>query len=180
MPDLKITWPLMQSQVRHIFGTPAYKPQPSWIQKFVLGDLAPHFSHVKSIYPIPITGVSGFVTNELMLDPLRAAFEALASKELNHELKTFDGCWVIRMMKGAPNLSSMHSWGLAVDFNAAQNPFGGKPTWSDGFIHCFLDNGFEWGGVWQPASLRDGMHFQLPWIKVRTGPYAPRCWRPKI
>ena len=42
--------------------------------------------------------------------------------------------------------------------NAAWNGFGKKPTLSAGFVKCFTDGGFDWGGLWaQP----DGMHFQL-------------------
>jgi hypothetical protein len=32
------------------------------------------------------------------------------------------------------------------------------PKLSAGFVKCFTDNGFEWGGYWQ---RKDGMHFQL-------------------
>jgi hypothetical protein len=53
---------------------------------------------------------------------------------------------------------SLHSWGLAIDINAATNRFGGKPTMSAELVKCFTDAGFDWGGVW---SNPDGMHFQL-------------------
>ena len=33
-----------------------------------------------------------------------------------------------------------------------------EPTLSAGFVKCFKDAGFDWGGDW---SIRDGMHFQL-------------------
>ena len=68
-------------------------------------------------------------------------------------------CFNIRPQRGAKT-SSLHSWGVAVDVNAAWNPFvvGKKPTLSEGFVKCFTDAGFDWGGTWKRP---DGMHFQL-------------------
>jgi hypothetical protein len=53
---------------------------------------------------------------------------------------------------------SLHSWGIAVDVNAFSNGLGKEPTLSAGFVKCFTDAGFDWGGVWK---RKDGMHFQL-------------------
>jgi hypothetical protein len=53
---------------------------------------------------------------------------------------------------------SLHSWGLAVDFNAAWNGFGAVPTMSPELVACFTDAGFAWGGVWKKP---DGMHHQI-------------------
>ena len=70
----------------------------------------------------------------------------------------------------------MHSWGLALDFDASRNPF--RPdgelvtTFSLAFVRCFCDAGFEWGGSW--SAPKDTMHYQIAWIKDRSGPYARR------
>lgn len=69
-------------------------------------------------------------------------------------------CFNIRKKRGASTLS-LHSFGVAVDLNAAWNGFGAKPTLSAGFVKCFTDAGFEWGGTW---NTPDGMHFQLKTI----------------
>ena len=53
---------------------------------------------------------------------------------------------------------SLHSWGVAIDVNAAWNGFGKKPTLSKEFVKCFTDAGFDWGGLW---AKPDSMHFQL-------------------
>ena len=53
---------------------------------------------------------------------------------------------------------SLHSWGVAIDVNAAWNPMGKEPKLSQGFVKCFKDAGFDWGGDW---DYPDGMHFQL-------------------
>lgn len=95
--------------------------------------------------------------NKLMIKPLSAAFKNLIDRKFVDELKTFDGCFNIRKMRALQS-QSLHSWGVAIDVNAAWNALGAKPTLSAGFVKCFTDAGFDWGGTW--ARL-DGMHFQL-------------------
>lgn len=95
--------------------------------------------------------------NRDLLIPLTLAFKALINTGYVKELKTWDGCFNIRKKKSGVT-QSLHSWGVAIDVNAAWNGFGKKPTLSDGFVKCFTDNGFDWGGVW---ATPDGMHFQL-------------------
>jgi hypothetical protein len=73
-------------------------------------------------------------------------------------LKTFDGCFNIRKQRGAAS-QSLHSWGIAIDVNAAWNGLGkATSTYQHGFVKCFTDAGFDWGGTWKRL---DGMHFQL-------------------
>ena len=95
--------------------------------------------------------------NKDMIAPLTAAFQNLIKTGFVKELKTWDGCFCIRKKRGASTLS-LHSFGVAIDVNAAWNGFGAKPTLSAGFVKCFTDAGFTWGGTW---SKPDGMHFQL-------------------
>jgi hypothetical protein len=95
--------------------------------------------------------------NKDLIVPLAAAFQALITTDYVKELKTWDGCFNIRKKRGQASMS-LHSWGIAVDLNAAWNCFGCKPVLSAGFVKCFTDNGFYWGGTW---SKPDGMHFQL-------------------
>jgi hypothetical protein len=99
--------------------------------------------------------------HEALEQPLHQAFDLLCARGLAGELKTYDGCFCIRKMRGG-NSYSVHSWGLAVDFNAAQNPFGGEVTFSDEFISCFAEAGFESGSLW---STKDGMHYQICWTR---------------
>lgn len=95
--------------------------------------------------------------NKDLISPLLEAFINLINRGLINELKTWDGCFNIRKKRGN-STPSLHSWGIAVDVNAAWNQFGKKPTLSSGFVKCFVDAGFDWGGYW---SKPDGMHFQL-------------------
>lgn len=95
--------------------------------------------------------------NKDMVGPLTEAFTHLITRGFVKELKTWDGCFNIRSKRGRLS-ASLHSWGLAIDVNAAWNCLGCPPKLSEGFVKCFKDAGFDWGGDW---SLPDGMHFQL-------------------
>ena len=98
--------------------------------------------------------------NKDMVAPLTQAFTNLTSRGKASELKTFDGCFNIRKKRGLASMS-LHSWGIAIDVNAAWNQLNMIPTLSPEFVKCFTDAGFDWGGTWQ---RKDGMHFQLKTI----------------
>lgn len=112
--------------------------------------------------------------NKLLVEPLTNALTALIDRGFISELKEWNGCFLIRPMRGyegkykaainagqlekAMTYVSMHSWGLAVDVNASENPLGKVGKLTPGFVKCFTDNGFDWGGTFTRC---DGMHFQL-------------------
>jgi hypothetical protein len=95
--------------------------------------------------------------NKDMIKPLEQAFKNIIARGLVAQLKTWDGCFNIRSKRGS-NSASLHSWGVAIDINAAWNQFGKPPTMSVKLVECFTDAGFDWGGNW---TKPDGMHFQL-------------------
>jgi hypothetical protein len=112
--------------------------------------------------------------NRDIVPALTAAFKNLIDRGYVHELKTWDGCYNFRPMRGYESLYQMamnkndvtkaigylsiHSWGCAVDVNAFENQLNQDPKLSPGFVKCFTDAGFDWGGTWK---RKDGMHFQL-------------------
>lgn len=98
--------------------------------------------------------------NKDMVKPLEQAFRNLIQRNHVGELKTWDGCFNIRKKRGL-NSMSLHSWAIAVDVNAFENQLNQIPKLSSGFVKCFTDAGFDWGGEWQRL---DGMHFQLKTI----------------
>lgn len=95
--------------------------------------------------------------NQDLVAPLEAAFKNIIDRGLVGELKTWDGCFNPREKRGSTS-PSLHSWGVAIDINAAWNGFGKTPTMSEALVSCFKDAGFDWGGDW---TKPDGMHFQL-------------------
>jgi len=96
--------------------------------------------------------------NKDMVAPLIAALNNLIKRDRLFELKTFAGCFNIRKIRGSMHSWSAHSWAMAIDFNAKQNPLGAEPVWSGEFMRCFTDAGFISGAHF---SRKDGMHWTL-------------------
>ena len=96
--------------------------------------------------------------NKDLIGPLSEAFNNLLARGKASELKTWDGCFNIRKKRGLSSMS-LHSWGIAIDVNAAWNQLGTKGNLSPEFVKCFTDAGFDWGGNW--TGRTDPMHFQL-------------------
>lgn len=97
---------------------------------------------------------------------LEKAFKNVIDRGLANELNTWSGCFNIRKKRGAVSMS-LHSWGLAIDMNPSDNQFGktreqmlaaGRKPFSDAFVKCFTDAGFDWGGSWRKPDM---MHFQI-------------------
>lgn len=95
--------------------------------------------------------------NKDMKDALDQALKNVFTRGLVGQLNTFDGCFMVRSVRGEPDSWSIHSYGLAIDINAATNKLGQDPTMSPELVKCFTDCGFTWGGTF---SRKDGMHLQ--------------------
>lgn len=98
--------------------------------------------------------------NKDMAPFLLQALQNVRDRGLLHELKTFDGCLMIRSVRGEPGKPSCHSYALAIDINSDENKLNQKPKMSYALVKCFTDVGFSWGGDFH---RKDGMHFSLAW-----------------
>ena len=94
--------------------------------------------------------------NQAIHTPLLTAFTALAAAGMQSAIKTWNGAFNIRRKTGSSSMS-VHSWGYAVDINAAWNRYSTKGTMSPAVVRCFQEAGFEWGGNWKTP---DPMHFE--------------------
>jgi len=122
----------------------------------------PELEHNMIVWDVPTSLEIGVIPKKIYCNkdlvlPLQKAFQNLIDTGKVAELKTWDGCFNIRKKRGLSSMS-LHSWGIAIDVNAAWNGLGKSPTLSDEFVKCFTGAGFEWGGNW---TRKDGMHFQL-------------------
>lgn len=149
--------PIFQKDLISTFGYP--QERAGYLTTIDLREFAGHLGHVRDFQGNPWS--CRIYGHEIMARPLKKAFGFICERGLAGELKTYDGCFNIRKMSSGKSYS-VHSWGLAVDFNASQNPYGGEVTFSDDLIICFAEAGFEAGALW---NTPDGMHFQLPWIR---------------
>lgn len=123
-------------------------------------DIRNAFVHVRFSAVGTIAFPKKIFVNKDFLPVLEKSLKNVVSRGFSKELKTWDGCFMIRSKRGLKSLS-LHSWALAVDVNAFENQLSQKPKLSNGFVKCFTDAGCEWGGTWKRS---DGMHFQIKTI----------------
>ncbi len=102
-------------------------------------------------------------TNTDALPLLKNVFEILIQVGVAHEIKSYDGCFNVRAIRNSKKfVPSRHAFGIAFDFNAAENPLGKDVcTWSEAFLQVWRDCGFVCGADWK-MPRRDSMHFEIP------------------
>ena len=108
--------------------------------------------------------------NKDFKDILYKAFVTLRLNGLQSEIKTYNGCLVVRPIRGA-NSISMHAWGAAIDLNAQDDPMVinvpedqitpairlGK--WSQAFVDAMKSAGLYFGGDF--IDRPDPMHYSM-------------------
>lgn len=160
LPEAGVTFPLLQRDLLRVLGNPLEAWWAGQNLKFI--DLT-EFKHLlwKVVGFVAKNGF-GFWGHRLIEKPIKNVFHGLMETGLLEEIETFDGCFCVRKMKGGRSLS-VHSWALAVDLNAAKNPFNGGCAWSDEFLQVWARHGWENGWLWD--SPTDAMHFQFAWTR---------------
>ena len=103
--------------------------------------------------------VKSFMVNKEFKDKLFQAFTNLTKAGLQGEIKTFDGCYNDRSVRGRDS-TSLHAWAMAIDLNAATEKLAQTTTnFSGQFIAIMKAAGLFWGGDW--TGRKDTMHFAL-------------------
>lgn len=98
-----------------------------------------------------------------MLPQLRGALQEVTDAGLADTIRTYDGCYVPRFVERDPSRSiSLHTWGIAVDMDAATNGRGVTGTMHPQVVQVFKRCGFRWGGDW---TYTDPMHFELATLR---------------
>lgn len=133
-------------------------------QNMILWDIPADIN--AAIKPLP----NRVYVNKRIIAPLETAFRRMIAEGVHTEIKTWDGCFVVRKQRGSTAISR-HSFGLAVDMNAAWNPLvrnvtpatrpalrKAKVQWSEKFLDCWRGEGWDCGADWN--TVLDGMHFQ--------------------
>jgi hypothetical protein len=136
---------------------------------FADGTIEPDARWVRDNIRTGVVPVMGRVTcHRLMLPQLRGALQEVQDAGLAGTLKTYSGCYVPRFVERNPKRSiSLHTWGIAIDMDAATNSRGIRGTMDSRVVEIFKRWGFAWGGDWQ---YTDPMHFEL--TTILTSPWA--------
>ena len=130
---------------------------------FADGTIEPDARWVRDNIRTEVVPVMGRVTcHRLMLPQLRGALQEVQDAGLAGTLKTYSGCYVPRFIERDPEGSiSLHTWGIAIDMDAATNYRGIRGTMDIRVVEIFKRWGFAWGGDWK---YTDPMHFELKTI----------------
>jgi peptidoglycan hydrolase-like protein with peptidoglycan-binding domain len=102
--------------------------------------------------------------HKLVREQAMGLFQAWEDDGLLKLLKTWEGSFVPRYVRGSSVTLSNHAWGTAFDINYPWNPLGRMPALrgQPGSVRELVPRahqfGFYWGGHF---SRRDGMHFEV-------------------
>jgi D-alanyl-D-alanine carboxypeptidase-like protein len=145
-------WP--PTLMKLAFGEFAARPDPARPGYLIMGA---GFIHTRLLSrSVPLLG--GMTCNRRIFPPLIAAMNELRQRGLARLIHSFNGCYNARMVMRRPTWPiSKHTWGSAVDINAAANPWGARPRQDARIVAVMARHGFTWGGLW---SVPDGMHFE--------------------
>ena len=126
------------------------------------GRVTPDTSWVHSYIRTETVPIIGSVTcNKVMVVQLRAALEEVVQRGLADRIhpSEYGGCYYPRYIAYDPaNGLSLHTWGIAVDLNVAENQRGTVGAMDRQVVAIFKKWGFAWGGDWH---YTDPMHFEL-------------------
>jgi hypothetical protein len=134
---------------------------------FADGTIVPDAHWVRANIVTETLPILGRVTcHRLMFPQLRGALQQVKAAGLARSLHTYDGCYVPRFIERNPTEPiSLHTWGIAIDLDAATNERGIRGTMDPRVVAIFKRWGFRWGGDW---AWSDPMHFELGAL-LRTG-----------
>ena len=153
--------PPASSPVAFLTGTKASKAFGSFSYRYLPdGTIQPDDDWVAQNIATETLPIMGSVTcHRLMLPQLRGALEDVVKAGLASTLHTYDGCYVPRFIERNPeNSISLHTWGIAIDMDAATNYRGIAGTMHPEVVAIFKRWGLRWGGDWK---YTDPMHFEL-------------------
>ena len=169
-------WPPMSAAKRaKVFGQfdfePSYKGDGSivihggWEARNISKFYIPQLDGVPFYEPDNDLKCSGFIRLHNLAGPVFQRFcERVEDAGLLHLVRSFDGAFVARMVRGSDSSLSNHAWGTALDINCFANGLGREPASAgeDGYLLPLVpiahECGLFWGGNF---SRKDGMHFEI-------------------
>jgi len=103
--------------------------------------------------------------NIVFMNKLVISFQAVQDANLQHEIISFNGCYVDRPVRGSNSISA-HAYAAAIDLNSPIDGMVVNPTpqqrlgkWTPEFIAAMKSSGIYFGGDFLHRS--DPMHWSL-------------------
>jgi len=165
--------PLQEQEIRDAYGDIATVEDPTraGAVKVVAEGKPGGRQRVLEVFKVPASMAHAFPVglkiHQCARPHLEAVLQDIDTAGLAHLIEKCDGTVVERHISWNPaNRLSSHTWGIAIDINAAQNPQGSAPAaqGTDGsvweLVPIFNRHGFAWGGHFRNGGP-DGMHFEL-------------------
>jgi hypothetical protein len=141
-------------KIKELFGEFAARPREGE-PGFLTVDPAWVSTHIATEH-VPLLG--SVTCNVALFPQIRGAIADLIALGLEDTITSYSGCYAPRHINRIPTAGlSHHSWGIAIDVNVPQNPFGAEPDQDPRMVEVFERWGFIWGGTF---ILPDGMHFE--------------------
>lgn len=155
---------LSDEVLNETFGNPLFYVQPD-------GTINPRYENLYLTnipLPFPLVAcwnknqpISHVKCNRKIAKRLHSAlYNAMNDVEVASTIGDYGGCFNFRLQRKSSSMLSRHSWGIAIDLDCADNPFGHNPNVHPRLIEYFETEGFTWGGYF-PKARRDGMHFEF-------------------
>ena len=131
-------------------------PDPGWVRE-----------HIGTATIPQLVGVEGarsdgtMLFNKRLIPQVETLFEVWETQGVADRILSFAGSWVPRFVRGRKDRLSNHSFGAALDINAAWNGFRRQPALfgKKGCVRELVETayslGFYWGGWYN-----DGMHLE--------------------
>lgn len=162
--------PLNRSEREELFGGPfkyRHKPEPGNPENIViLGDWEEE--NIRTVEIPQLKQVPGNFSrarwNKRGTEQLRSLWAAWEKAGLLPLVKSYEGSYVPRLIRGSTSSLSNHAYGSAFDINYHWNQLGKTPAkrGSIGSVHELVplahEHGFYWGGHF---TRLDGMHFEI-------------------
>lgn len=165
-PRKGVDIPAGQSELVRLYGRP-WEDEQSWQRRWMgWANIGLAYDHVVRARNIGGKQSCFIYCNVDCIEDLEWVFGQIVEHNLAHEIKSYDGCYNLRLIRGFVAARddrsdsmpwSTHSWGVAIDLNAKTNQLGMEPQINRTIVRLFKERGWVWGGDF---TRKDGMHFQ--------------------